>query len=130
CESSSPRRHGGTEKGDDPSPCLRVSVVKTTSIDLDERLPRRDGVALLRVHGLDDARSRRADLVLHLHGLDEDEPGAALDLVAGLDEDLAARAGHGRLERGVVRGVRARGALAVVLAREPDDAALDRDRDL
>src|SRR5918912_1307258 len=55
-----------------------------------------DLVALADVEGQDLAVARGADLVLHLHGREDDQPLAALDDRAGLDLGPDDLAGHGR----------------------------------
>src|SRR5512145_2811053 len=55
---------------------------------LHQRLVRRHAVALLHVHADDDAADRRLDLVLHLHGLDNQHAVTRLDGIADLRFDI------------------------------------------
>src|SRR5690606_8231634 len=56
------------------------------------------GLAGLDEDAGDDAWRGRAELVLHLHGLHDDDALAGLDGLAGLDLDADDEAGHGRAD--------------------------------
>src|SRR5207245_221273 len=65
-------------------------------VDPREQLAGLDGLAGLDPHLGHRAGPRRADLVLHLHGLDDEEALTALDPGAWLDQDGDHLAGHRR----------------------------------
>ena len=61
----------------------------------DEQVAGVDNVALAHIDAGNGAVLRSADLVLHLHGLEDQQGVASLDGVTGLDLDIQDIAGHG-----------------------------------
>src|SRR5207245_6756129 len=101
-------------------------------VDPREQLAGLDGLAGLDPHLGHRAGARRADLVLHLHGLDDEEALAALDPGARLDQHGDDLAGHRRPD--LARAVDGRSPLtapgALVEEAEAMDPAPHRPPDL
>src|SRR6266542_1248885 len=66
-------------------------------LDHQERVARVDGLANLDVDLLDAPRHHRAELVFHLHRLQNDEPVSGVDRLPHLDLDVHDLARHGAL---------------------------------
>src|SRR6266478_4179313 len=91
-------------RGGHPSPRRALGLV-----DARQQLAGLDGLARLDPYVSHRARPRRGDLVLHLHGFNDEEALAALDPGARLDQHGDHLAGHGRPH--LVRAVDCRGTL-------------------